>query len=292
MSSDLQWSPKGEPDSGSDQLRPFSESLAPVVARPTESSLQNFASVIENIIVPRLLMSHAQQITAVEKERITLRNVAVTDFILLTMLDDPEAAVDYVRHLLNSGVAFQDILLELMAPAARILGERWTDDKVSFVEVALGVARMHRILRAFDSLPSHLWSQAGAGRKALLMPAPGELHTFGLRLVQEFLMRESWTVANKAVPDLLQLAEVVSDEHFDIVGLSLSGETLIDTFMSAIRVIRGRSRNPNVKVIVGGHLFVVRPELVAASTADAYAVDAPATVRIVNSWAQQLPALT
>jgi MerR family transcriptional regulator, light-induced transcriptional regulator len=292
MSSELQWSPQGQFDPGIERLKTFTEPLAPVVSRPTESHLQEFASVIENVIVPRLLMSHVHQSTAVEKEKTTLRNVAVNDFIMLTMLDDPEAAIDYVRHLLNSGVPFQDILLELMAPAARVLGERWEDDQASFVEVALGVSRMHRILRAFDGVPSHLWSHAGHGRKALLMPAPGELHTFGLRLVQEFLLRESWTVTNLTVQDLSQLGDIVAGEFFDIVGLSLSGETLIDTFKSAIRVIRVKSRNPNIKVIVGGHLFVERPELINSSTADAYAVDAPDTVRIVNGWAQQLPALT
>ena len=60
-----------------------------------------------------------------KKTKATLGSVAVLDFVSQTMLDDPDAAIDHVRHLLDNGVEFQDILLELMAPAARILGERW-----------------------------------------------------------------------------------------------------------------------------------------------------------------------
>ena len=303
MSSELHWAHRDRYDLGIERIKTFTEPLAPVVAKPTETHLQEFADVIENVIVPRLLMSHVQsavqlksgadrQKAKAEKEKISVRNVGVTDFVAQTMQDDPDCAINYVRHLLEKGVTFQDVLLELMAPAARILGEQWEQDKTSFVEVALGVARMHRILREFDGVPAHLWSKTGDGMHALLLPTPGESHTFGLRLVQEFLLRESWSVTNKPVSDTKQLALLVGNEHFDIVGLSLSGETLIEPFLAAIRVIRSESLNKRVKIIVGGHLFVERPELVATCGSDAYAVDAPATVRIVNGWARQLAVVT
>ena len=290
MSSELHGVRARQQDSGFERIKSLTEPLAAVVARPTESHLQEFASVIENVIVPRLLMSHINNSTAMMRQKVSLKNVAVTDFIKLTTQDDPAAAIDYVRHLMASGVPFQDVLLELMAPAARVLGERWEEDQASFVEVALGVSRMHRILREFDGVPSHLWSNVGFGRHALLLPAPGEQHSFGLRLVQEFLLRESWTVTNKPVDNVEQLGDLVACEHFDIVGLSLSGQTVVEPFLESIRVIRKKSKNRHVRVIVGGHLFVEKPELIELCGSDAYAVDAPATVRIVNGWANQLSA--
>jgi len=292
MSNDLQRVQARQQDSGFERIRTITEPLAAAVARPTESHLQEFASVIENVIVPRLLMSHVNSNTAMIKEKVSLQNVAVSDFIKLTTQDDPAVAIDYVRHLMGSGVPFQDVLLELMAPAARVLGERWEEDQASFVEVALGVSRMHRILREFDGVPSHLWSNAGFGLHALLLPTPGEQHSFGLRLVQEFLLRESWTVTNNPVDNVEQLGDLVAREHFDIVGLSLSGQTVVDPFMESIRIVRRMSKNRHVRVIVGGHLFVEKPELIELCGSDAYAVDAPATVRIVNGWANQLSAPT
>ncbi len=288
MSNELQRVRFNRPDVGIERLKTLTNPLAAVVAKPTESRLQDFASVIENIIVPRLLMSHVNNNTSLANEKVSLRNVAVSDFIKLTTQDDPSVAIEYVRHLMANGVPFQDVLLELMAPAARVLGERWEQDQASFVEVALGVSRMHRILREFDGVPSHLWSDAGFGRHALLLPAPGELHSFGLRLVQEFLLRESWTVTNQPVATVEELGDLVAYEFYDIVGLSLSGQTNVQAFLESIRVIRQKSKNRHVKVIVGGHLFVERPELIESCGSDAYAVDAPATVTIVNGWANQL----
>ncbi len=288
MSNELQSVHVNSQDQGLERLKTFTQPLAPVVAKPTESHLQEFASVIENIIVPRLLMSHVNNRKAVAEEQVSFRNVVLSDFITLTTKDDPDSAIDYVRHLLASGVTFQEVLLDLMAPAARILGERWDQDKASFVEVALGVARMHRILREFDGVPSQLWSNAGYGRHALLMPVPGEKHSFGLRLVQEFLLRESWTVTNQPVDNVAQLGTLVAHEHYDIVGFSISGVTVVEPFLESIKIVRKMSKNRQVKVIVGGHLFVERPDLIDSCGSDAYAVDAPETVNIVNSWAHQL----
>jgi MerR family transcriptional regulator, light-induced transcriptional regulator len=126
----------------------------------------------------------------------------------------------------------------------------------------------------------------------LLLPAPGEQHTFGLRLVQEFLMRDSWNVVNRPCKDFVDLVALLKAEHFDVVGLSLSGETLIDTLMSCIAVIRSSSKNRRVHIIVGGQLFSERPELIKTCGADSYAADAPSTVRVVNGWASKMAALT
>jgi methanogenic corrinoid protein MtbC1 len=302
MSSDLHWAYSNLYDPAIQRLKTFTKPLAPVVAKPSETHLQEFASVIENVIVPKLLMSHVRSAEDFEsraetekpvaqKQKISVHSVAVADFVALTMKDDPDCAVDYVRHLLDNGVEFQDILLELMAPAARTLGEMWTNDTASFVEVTLGVARMHRILREFDGVPAHFWGNSGAGCHTLLMPTPGEQHTFGLRLVQEFLLREGWAVTNSPIESLSDLAHLVSQRHFDVVGLSLSGEILIESLLSAIRVIRSDSVNKAVKIIVGGQLFVERPELAKTCGSDAFGIDAPATVRIFNGWAKQLSAV-
>jgi MerR family transcriptional regulator, light-induced transcriptional regulator len=283
MTHDLQWIPDAQRDLDLETLRSFTDSRPTVVTSPRSSNLQDFAAVIENVIVPRLLMSHAK-----EEREIVLRSSTISDFIALTINDRPEAAVDFVGDLLSQGVPFRSILLDLMAPAARELGERWVNDSTSFVEVTLGVARMHRILREFDGVPDHLWSQEGQGRHILLLPAPGENHSFGLRLVQEFLLRESWTVSNKPVEDVTALGHLVAHDYFDVAGLSLSGETLIETCISSIRCIRKESKNPDIKIIVGGQLFAERPELIDRCGADGYGADAPSCVAIVNDWARAL----
>jgi MerR family transcriptional regulator, light-induced transcriptional regulator len=290
MSSDLQWDPDKHSEQGSERLKPFVETLLTDPVVPEPSRLGDFAAVIENVIVPRLLMNRAEAEAALRRAT-DIKAHSVADFVRLATHENPEAAIQYVRNLLARGMPFQSILMDLMAPAARELGEQWIHDSTSFVEVTLGVARMHRILREFDGVPSHLWSSAGEGRHALILPAPGEHHTFGLRLVQEFLLRESWSVTNYQVESESQLVDVLKSGHFDVVGLSLSGETLLKPFLSAIRLIRSRARNPRIKIIVGGGYFAECPELAGECGADAYAPDAQSSVEIMNRWASELSAV-
>jgi MerR family transcriptional regulator, light-induced transcriptional regulator len=291
MTNNAEWDQQTSYDIGLERLRTFTDPLSPAVANPKEIHLQEFAAVIENIIVPRLLMTHAvdQKLALPDPE--VLERLAVSEFIDLTIHEDPELSINFVRREMDSGVTFENILLKLLAPAARGLGERWDQDLCTFVEVTLGVARMHRMLREFNGIPDHLWSQNGFGRKILLLPAPGEQHTFGLRLVQEFLMRDSWTVVNRPCKDFVELEAMLKIENFDVIGLSLSGETLIDTLMSCISDIRTKSKNRRVQIIVGGQLFYERPELIKTCGADGYAADAPSTVRVVNEWALKLSSL-
>ncbi len=287
MSNDLQWAPQQFRDQDFERLRSFTDPLSPVVASPTESHLHEFASVIENVIVPRLLMSHVHttKMAPIELERLDPEEF--NEFIELTMDESPQASIGYVQNLLDQGVPFQDILLNLLAPAARALGERWDLDTANFVEVSLGVARMHRILREFDGIPKNMWGQAALGSRALLLATPGEHHTFGLRLVEEFLLRESWSITNVSLRKPAEIGPLVQSEDFDVVGLSLSGEALIDNLRSAIRIIRAKSKRRDLKIVVGGHIFVERPELLKVIKADAYAPDAPSTVKLVNGWVRK-----
>jgi MerR family transcriptional regulator, light-induced transcriptional regulator len=286
MSHDLYSGPTQTLSRDLERLKTLTDHSNHVDPGSSKNHLDSFASLIENVIVPRLLMVHAAHNMEDRVDHITEQTIS--DFIALTINENPEVAVQFVGDLLNRGVAFQSILLDLMAPAARELGARWVHDSTSFVEVTLGVARMHRILREFDGVPAHMWSQQGKGLHALLVPAPGEQHTFGLRLFQEFLLRESWAVTNRAFENISALRKLVSENNFDVIGVSLSGESLIESFLETMNCIRTHSRNKHVKVIVGGHLFAERPELITRCGADAFGADAPSSVAIVNGWAREL----
>jgi MerR family transcriptional regulator, light-induced transcriptional regulator len=288
MSNEMQWDALGRFDLGMERLKHFTEPLARNVESASENHLQDFATIIENVIVPRLLMAHLNPVDAQVAPSNRHPAIDIAAFVDLTMRDDPDVAVSYVAQMLNHGVQFQDVLLKLLAPAARELGDRWVHDSASFVEVTLGVARMHRILREFDGVPEHMWSQRGVGHHALLLPVPGEQHSFGLRLVQEFLLRESWTVTNHPVENVSELRAHLTQHSYHVIGLSLSGETLIDTLKSSIAEVRASSKNRHAKIVVGGHMFVEQPELVSSCGADAYAEDASAAVSLVNAWADRL----
>jgi MerR family transcriptional regulator, light-induced transcriptional regulator len=289
MTDAVRWGTADKPFIGFERLKTLAESESVSPGQHKTERLEDLASVIENVIVPRLLMAHSVASKPITAFLDTLREDLVIEFANMTTQDDPALATAFVQRLLDDGMVIEDVFMRVLAPAARYLGERWVNDTCSFVEVTLGVARMHRVLREFNGVPKHLWSRTGEGHSALLLPVPGEQHTFGLRLVEEFLLRESWGVRNYPVEKIEHLGPELAQTSYDVVGLSLSGETFIETLRESIAFIRRSSVNKAVRIIVGGQIFVEKPGLVELCGADACAVDAPSAVRLANNWiARQL----
>jgi methanogenic corrinoid protein MtbC1 len=112
------------------------------------------------------------------------------------------------------------------------------------------------------------------GRRLLLVPAPGEQHTFGLFIVSDFFARAGWDVwGGPGSPDG-DVFSLVRHEWFDVVGLSVGCATRLDVLAADIRTVRATSRNPAVGIMVGGPLFIADPTCVERVGADAMAESA------------------
>ena len=145
-----------------------------------------------------------------------------------------------------------------------------------------GLARLQLLLATFRS--DSILGPSNDERRILLMGAPGEQHSFGMALVDQFLCQAGWQVTNAMQEAPEHIAELVAARWFGVVGLTLSCETHVDRLTIAIAGMRRASRNRGVGIMVGGPVFLQKPELVAHVGADAPAVDAPTAVLL----AQQL----
>ena len=176
----------------------------------------------------------------------------VETFAHLAISPDASDAARLVNDLLDDGVPAEMVMLELLAPAARHMGEMWAGDEVTFLDVTLGMSRIQKLLR---QVRCPAIGPAGDRGNALLLPVPGEQHVLGLRLVEEFLLRDGWSVRCTQAANSDHLRQLVAAETVDIVGFSLSGERLLPDLRAAIRDVRAASRNRNVRIIVGGAIF-------------------------------------
>ena len=186
-----------------------------------------------------------------------------------------------VEELLAGGAAPEALMMTLLAPAARMMGEFWCQDRRDFVEVTLGMARLQQLVRQFR-LPSAAPDEIHGN--ALLVPVPGEQHTFGVRIVEEHLLRAGWQVTALFKVSEGEIARLVAEEHFDFVGFSVSSERLLPALRSAIRGLRSSSRNRNIRVAVGGVLFDGRDIAPRDIDADAIVTDAQDAVHQANEW--------
>jgi methanogenic corrinoid protein MtbC1 len=197
----------------------------------------------------------------------------VVEFARLLLIADPSLARGFIETLRAQHVSLETVFLELLAPSARHLGKLWEEDLCDFTEVTLGLCRLHQVLRELSPAFSSERAKGQQARRALLVPAPGEHHTFGLSMVVEFFRRAGWDVCSEYPSTSGDLATIVRGEWFAVVGLSVGCENRLDALASSVRAVRRSSTNRDVGVMVGGRVFLDHPELVSLVGADATASD-------------------
>jgi methanogenic corrinoid protein MtbC1 len=153
----------------------------------------------------------------------------------------------------------------------------WEEDLCDFTEVTIGLWRLQHALRelrpVFLAGTNGEFANPRQGPRILLVPLPGEQHSFGLSMVFEFFCRAGWLASCGAVASSGELATMVRRESFAVVGLSVATMDRLETVASEIRAVRRASRNPDIGVMVGGPAFVDHPEFAALVGADATAID-------------------
>ncbi len=248
---------------------------------------------IENEIIPRLMMLFDQESgkSCNDDFSVAPRGLAqrVEEFVELILKHDADVAREFVARLRSAGLPLQSIYLDLLAPAARKLGTLWETDEVTFTMVTIGVARMHQVLLHFSPcFCSAEGEDSDSRHNALIVPAPGEQHTFGLFMTVEFFRRGGWNVWSGTPDGARQLLELVRDNYFDIVGLSVSSDRHLDELSGHINRVREQSCNKDIKVIVGGRIFTEQPQYYREVGADAAASDGDEGVRLAESLVNPL----
>jgi methanogenic corrinoid protein MtbC1 len=255
-----------------------------------DPSFARLVRTIEGEIIPRLMLAHREAPAARDRAdgRLAPGRAEVEELVRLALAHEADVASAFVSALRDQGVAVEALYLDLLAPAARRLGELWSADLADFAEVTVGLGRLQRVAHSLrGSLPEEDESPGGE-RRALLVAVPGEQHTFGLSLVAEFFRRAGWSVTSEPLGTVQDLLDLVRREWFAVVGLSVSAEARMAGLASVILGVRRVSCNRAVGVMVGGRIFNERPELVAQVGADATAPDGRQAVAQAQSLLELL----
>ena len=229
---------------------------------------------IEADIIPRLVRSHWPVADAPPVPPAPMLGDAQVQQFLDQVLGQSDAGwMETISALRSRGLSVEALYLDLLAPAARRLGQQWSDDEVMFSDVTVAVGRLHRIMRSLSPAFGSEIDVPADGRRALLIPAPGEQHTFGLAMVAEFFRRAGWDVTCDLDSRAVDPVALVRGEWFDVVGISVGVAARLDWLKSGIAAVRHASRNRAVGVMVGGPVFALDAGLVGQVGADATAPD-------------------
>jgi MerR family transcriptional regulator, light-induced transcriptional regulator len=256
----------------------------------------DLAQIIAARVIPRLLLAHVQETrpaksgglngfkSPVPMLRPDLKiDTHVDEFADLITNRDGAVATKYFEAMINGGAPVEALFQELLAPAARRLGELWDEDINTMFDVTQGLAHLQQIVRTFSP---DFQKQSASGmdnRRALLMPMPGENHVFGITLVEQFFRREGWHVWGGPPATMAETVVLVGSMWFDVAGFSVSRVPEPKKLAKDIAIIRKAARNRKIAIMIGGAAFLEDKELYARVGADATAIDGAQAVMQLNS---------
>lgn len=253
-----------------------------------DSSPLVLARLIEGEIIPRLLLAHRAEVFAPAAARAAIAADEAEAFVPLVLALEVPALLAHVETVVARGITIESVYIDLLAPAARGLGEWWERDACDFIDVTMGLWRLQQIVHELASRMPVAASSRTTNRRAFFTVAPGNQHSFGLVLIEEFFRRAGWQTWSAAAPSEADLTAMVSRQWFELIGFTATCDEQLDHLPAVISAVRRASRNPAIGVMVGGPAFNARPDLAHIVGADATAADGRQAVAKAESLIERL----
>jgi len=235
--------------------------------------------VVATEILPRLALARGMVPPALGAKT---TEYDAAELVRLLIKQEAIIAVAFLNALRDRGATAEGLFLGIVSEAARRLGVMWEEDRCDFAQVSISMGRLQQVVRALSPQFQISSVQRLRAQRVLLLPAPGGQHTFGLVLLAEFFCRAGWQVEGGPASPGQDVAAIVRDTWFDVVGFSAGAERQIESLANCVQAVRRASRNRDIGVMVGGPLFLERPDLPARVGADAAAPDAASAVLTAN----------
>lgn len=250
---------------------------------------QSLSTLIESEIIPRLVIAHATDHPRVQSTKSTdgIEPGDVAALAPLALQVEADRLLAHIEAILARGVSVETVMVDLLAPAARLLGEYWEDDQCDFIDVTMGLWRLQEVVHEIACRAPADGPLSIGGHRALFASMPGDQHSFGTVVIDELFRRDGWTTERVSDVQTKDLLKRVSDDWFDMIGLTISCDCHIATLPSVIVALRNVSRNSRVCVMVGGRIFSEDPKLAVQVGADGTAPDAKRALSVAQALVRE-----
>ena len=147
---------------------------------------------------------------------------AIRAFADEVLAHEVNTLADIIIGHLDREVAPETLFIQLIAPTARELGEKWNRDECDFVDVTMGLWRLQLLLRtiAVWAPPPDGW--ALKTHRALFTTMPRDQHSLGTLMIGECFQRAGWDVETLIEPEQSEILLALGSSSFDVVGLTVT----------------------------------------------------------------------
>ncbi len=160
----------------------------------------------------------------------------------------------------RQGLTLTQIYLSGISESAKVLGDHWLSDKLSFIDCTIGFSRLHQMLHDYSAEFVTEGRLEPNGYSLLLMTEPGSQHGLGVFMLSEFFRRAGWNVTLVNPVDMNDFKRNFQSDWFDVVGLSLATDRHLTEIQQTLPELLSGSVNSALQVFLGGPMASLAPD--------------------------------
>lgn len=217
--------------------------------------------------------------TSVESALVHQPSPDQIEHLAFALMDaDIEASRAFISDVLDAGATTEDVYLAYLAGASRKLGEWWTENQVSFMDVTMGTSRIYGLMRALETEESPYLPADTPN--AVFMTVPGETHNLGVEMAADLFRRQGWHIELLVDRDHEELVNAAEALQPAVIGISAAGEhslAALARLMVALRI-----HCPDTLIVISGALVRQADELVQDLSPDATVQDVTTAYNVLS----------
>ncbi len=205
------------------------------------------------------------------------------------LIDTEEGSFELAITVLKThGAPIDYIVLELIPAIARKLGKHWEDDSLSFADVSIGVNKLERVIHKLDFLFQANQLERQQNKAILVTGFPGSQHSLGSLIFANFLIYSGWQVHRPNQVNIDSIVYGVSSKDLQAVAISVGTSEQLEQLPNLINLLRQKSKNPKIIVLIGGPLYNIMPDAFDHIQAEVKAFSPEETVQKLEQHLSQL----
>lgn len=180
---------------------------------------------------------------------------------------DPNVIVNLIQTSRRDGTSVYTILTDVVPAVARMLGEAWEDDLISFVANTLGCIRLQSVVLGLpNDKKKPVINSAISNQSVLVMVPKGGQHTLGATVLAKQIRLYGIDVKLELEASDASLSEMALTQNFDAVMISASKGLSVSNLRQL--VAQARRKWKTAKIIIGGGILDHGIDLVTATGTD------------------------
>ncbi|MCL3883073.1 cobalamin-dependent protein [Marivita sp. GX14005] len=193
--------------------------------------------------------------------------------------EDPKAVLRLSRRMLDSGIPAEMICEQFIPDVARLLGQGWCEDDITFTTVTIGSSRLQRILREIGSGKSDDCNGPidAPETSVLLLMSHDADHTLGVMVLASKLRRAGISVKLSIGETTAALLDTMNSTRFGAIFMSACVEGDLPALRDLVGEIR-KFETPTPPIVLGGQIV----------TQDNHSLDVAGVDKITNDLDQAL----